>query len=67
LQHLLNVVRMAQLVGHPDPAITDHVTIGKSRAKEAAKRVFAELRQVQEELKSMRTGRIQLAGTIQHF
>jgi hypothetical protein len=55
---LLNVVRMAELMRHPYAAITNYVAIGKGRAKETAKRVFAELRQVQKKLKGGRTGRV---------
>jgi hypothetical protein len=66
LQHLLNVIRMAELVRHPHPAIANHIAISKGRAKEAAERVFAKLWQVQKKLKGVRTGRVtQLAGTIQ--
>jgi len=55
---VLNVVRMAQLVRHPHAAIANHVAIGQGRAKEAAKRVSAKLRQVQKKLQAMRTGRV---------
>ena len=53
---MLNMVRMAQLVRDPDPAVADHVTIGQGSAKETAQRVFAKLWQVQKKLKCGRTG-----------
>jgi len=56
LQHLLDVVRMAQLVRDPDPAVADHVTVGQGSSKEASQRVFTKLWQIQKKLKYGRAG-----------